>query len=549
MSDTGEGNSSATIDQRWFEEALRAQGFLVEPPETEDAAGSGLADAAADNVVPAPVRPSEPVSPVPQAGGEPWAVPVAETTADQASYAFVEPPATEGPRVIAPSEPSAPSEPLAVAAADVPTVDVTAGPAVARPVAGPKREVASTSAALPQVTEPPARLSSTDIAAEPPAPTTRVPVAPTTLAPGQAPVPSASLAALLARRSRPTTPVPIEATRIADEVEPPRQADEPVPAEVAPPHADERSESQPTLAPDVVAGPIASAVATPEPLPIVVPAPPVAEQAAAAPGVTNDVEAPPTHGAVASGVPGTHETGPVFEAVAPPDESRTVDDATTHTPPRERPDVSTLPGQTVVPGSPPDASRPEGSSFVAAALAASSAGTSASDDPWALPALQAELAAERSGEVPTSSSTAVAGPGSATAEPAVSVADAPSTTPVAGTAGTPVASIIPPPSMPPVAPAVPARDVSPVPPPPPVSPVGSAGPPVSVQPAAGIVGTSVDDGESELWGLVGDKTRPTAEVAPAASGSRWTSLILTLFVALVVVVLALGFIYLLTGLV
>ena len=73
---------------------------------------------------------------------------------------------------------------------------------------------------------------------------------------------------------------------------------------------------------------------------------------------------------------------------------------------------------------------------------------------------------------------------------------------------------------------------------------------VASQPTAATVGTTVDGGDSDLWELVGDPAKPstTASAAPAAKSSTVTTALLTIFVAIVVVALVLGFIYLFTSL-
>ena len=74
---------------------------------------------------------------------------------------------------------------------------------------------------------------------------------------------------------------------------------------------------------------------------------------------------------------------------------------------------------------------------------------------------------------------------------------------------------------------------------------------VAPRPPGATVGTTVDDGESDLWGLVGDPRKAAAPVGAAVTetrASRMTTIVLTVIVAFVVVALVLGFLYLLTDL-
>ena len=74
---------------------------------------------------------------------------------------------------------------------------------------------------------------------------------------------------------------------------------------------------------------------------------------------------------------------------------------------------------------------------------------------------------------------------------------------------------------------------------------------VAPRPPGATVGTTVDGGESDLWGLVGDPRKaanPAGAPTVETRASRLTTIVLTVIVAFVVVALVLGFLYLLTDL-
>ena len=191
-------------------------------------------------------------------------------------------------------------------------------------------------------------------------------------------------------------------------------------------------------------------------------------------------------------------------------------------------------------------------------------------DPWTLPALQADLAAERLGGSTTPAvdddhgnaavvSAVTAAAVGATVTP--DVVDA-SSAEVTARAEADLQAQVAPPLDPVAAPAAPAAP-EPLAAVPASATVASVGPTIPfAAPTAGIaavaprppgatVGTTVDGGESDLWGLVGDPRKaatPTTDPSVDASASRATTIVLTVIVAFVVVALVLGFLYLLTNL-
>ena len=222
------------------------------------------------------------------------------------------------------------------------------------------------------------------------------------------------------------------------------------------------------------------------------------------------------------------------------------------------------------------------------AIDAPAAVTTATDDPWARPPLRAAVVSERVGAAAPSDAAPTAvtplddlpppqpasrsstsprpwQPVALAVEPVV--ADEPGAGPLTAAAA---AAIIASPDVPAAPPEVkaagPAEDQSPAPPPtvglaeatalpaePTTASLGTptAGVAAIARPAAAqTIGTTVDNGESELWGLVGDPAQPSTSTvaAPATKSSSRATALLTIFVAIVVVALVLGFIYLFTSL-
>ena len=423
----GSGTATAEpVDRRWFVEALRAQGFLVEPPPVDPEPG-WQDDARPD--VPAPVDAPESRSPI---DAQDVVVPAGEAEpVDDLALAEAEAVLETAPLTTQVTPQAEPWD-LPPATLAWPTVDPVRPDPVPWPVLGTP----------PATLAPAASVTATEQTVAPPG---RKAVAPTTLPADVPPVPTAALAARLARTSGSgTSPAPVEATATV------------------------------TDAPSAIDARAAVTTATDDPW-----------------------ARPPLWAAVVS-----ERVGAAAPSDAAPTAVTPLDD---------------LP--------PPAAS------------------VSVVDEPTTVaPVAPVALAVE-----PVVADEPGAGPSTAAAAAAIMASpDVPAAPPEVKAAG-------------------PAEDQSPAPPPTvelaettalPAEPTtASLGTPTAgvaaIAPAAAqTIGTTVDNGESELWGLVGDPAQPSTSTvaAPATKSSSRATALLTIFVAIVVVALVLGFIYLFTSL-
>ncbi len=209
-SSQSDSNSTATaelIDRRWFEDALRAQGFLVEAPaELTDSpaelpwAPAGLTGSPADVTSPALITEDTPQS---EPAAFEWLGPEPEPeSAPPATLAEPARHAIDAQQASVAATPETPAEPWH-------GTDQSLSADVAAPVAS-----------WPVIGDTPARVVATHAIPASPAPvaTGRQPVAPTTLAGQLPPVPTAALAARLSRgrAAAPSTDVPAIHPGVAD---------------------------------------------------------------------------------------------------------------------------------------------------------------------------------------------------------------------------------------------------------------------------------------------------------------------------------------------
>ena len=491
--DTTGTATAEPVDRRWFEEALRAQGFLVEPPALDDSAWSEplARDATSDDAH----TDDEPLAidseidnhaePLDAAAG----LSAAEAAVDAA--ADLEPDARTDDGQ--PADDAAPAAEMdAEHAASEPEPEPEPEPRSHPVIAAP-----SPASVWPIHGETPARLAivAPVVLVAAASVTTRQAVAPTTLSPNVPPVPTAALAA---RLSRGTTTTPVHRWIAPVSTSSPTTTDAPSVA-----------------APSVATGPVSAQVA-----PILVTPTEIAPPA-------------PTPPAPAPAPPAPSDVTPTVVAVAPV-------------------------------------------------------------DPWTLPALQADLAAERlSGATSASGDVQLRQP--ATPAPVIAAAAVTSvvadqvpaesarTAPVAPPA--PTATFVPPgPTatfVPPDVPETPetvvveasaltatavVADAQPSAPATSAATASAATASVSTAPFAPLAGgiaaiarrppvdagsAAIDDGDSDLWGLVADPSKSASAAGNASAAdpsTQSTTILLTVFVAIVVVVLVLGFIYLFTNL-
>ncbi len=523
--DTTGTATAEPVDRRWFEEALRAQGFLVEPPALDDAAWSEplALDATSDDAH----TDDEPLAidseidnhaePLDAAAG----LSVAEAAVDAA--ADLEPdartddgqpadddaPAAEMDADHASSEPDADDDAAAVAASiETEAESLPDQPAEAELVPKPESRshpviaAPSPASVWPIHGETPARLAMVApvvlVAAA--SMTTRQAVAPTTLSPNVPPVPTAALAARLSRGTT-TTPVhswiaPVSTstptTTDAPSVAAPSVATGPVSAQVAPILVTPTEIAPAEIAPAEIAPPAPSDVT-----PTVVAVAPVDPWTL--PALQADLAAERLSGATsASGdvqlrQPAT--PAPVIAAAAVT--SVVADQVPAETAP-------TAPTATFAPPAPP--------------------ATFAPPAPPATFAPPAPPATFVPADVPETPETVVVEASALTATAVV--ADAQPSAPVTSAATASVSTA-------------------------PFAPLAGGIAAIARRPPVDAGSAAIDDGDSDLWGLVADPSKSASAAGNASvadPSTQSTTILLTVFVAIVVVVLVLGFIYLFTNL-
>jgi hypothetical protein len=485
------GGSTATaepVDRRWFEEALRAQGFLVEPPAVDeeprwrDAAGLAAApqaDGRDDAPLPVEVDDGRTTNTAVEPESQP---------ADDLALAEAEAVLETAPLV---AEAEAQAEAAAAASGLEPQAEPWDLP---RPSSlGNAEPIAIEHVTWPVIGAAPSLLTTAAVAgpaAQPIVPSTRQAVPPATLPPDVAPVPTAALAARLSRRTAAAAPV-IEA-----------------PAE---PSAPEIEAVTPDIeAPTEPSAPGIDAVAPPvEDAPVAMPASTDAAERWTLPALQADLAAERAGGAAAVSDTGSQRT--------PADLPEPV---IASAPAVDAPETTT--GVTIAVG--PTTSEAAGSVVIDAAIADSM--VESRPEATLDPATELQPAVAQTESTAAPERVAVAPGHPAAGQPAAAQPD-----PAAAQAGPTAVPV----SVQPAAPFSPPT-------------AGIAA--IARRPTVQTVGPTVDDGESDLWGLVGDPAKPSAiaTAAPVAGSSSRTTALLTVFVAIVVVALVLGFIYLFTSL-
>ncbi len=566
-SSRGNGTSTATaepIDRRWFEDALRAQGFLVEAPPADE-------------------------------------IGVAEPAPDATDLGTVDHVVADAARAVA-AQPAAAVEEASVITGPGQVEDEHAGePWDLQPSPAPLASVPEPAAmsqagtTWPRIGDAPSRIPSVptqpataDTSAGPVSPTVRLAVAPTTLPEGRAPVPTPELAARLARSTtRPapaafadTAPVPMVEVN-ATTLEVPTTVNDPAVVDTADGSigsvsvtslaAAERAAVEPAFVPAPVVAPGPAIVddadaGTWQPVAAAAPMTPVAAEAPVAEIVGDAVvEIAGEPAVVPTPIPTVPSSGTAVHAADPwtlpalqadlaaerRSGSATDDD-------HLAPFVVAAATAPVVVAASPAAPAPDVASPVPPVVVADDPAASTAE---AIARQEADLQAQ--GVVSDTTATDTLAAAVATDQDAMSLMGS---APLAATAVPAAAGVVVP-----MADDGPIADTDVASPPAddqadPDSPAAVAASPAAsgataVRPAAGIAAiahrppaatavtdTPVEGGDSDLWGLVNDPRKAAADATTTArqpASSRLTTLILTVFVALVVVVLVLGFLYLL----